>query len=102
MILKEKAARWNADKEIQALLQEINVAGREPSKLTKKYSSGECEEAAGDAAGPGRTGQGAAAVRAARSVDDGGADGRAVSEPSPRTRGRGQGEGWRVELRRPR
>jgi xylose isomerase len=37
MILKEKAARWNADKEIQALLSEIN-AKHDAGKLTKKYS----------------------------------------------------------------
>jgi xylose isomerase len=39
MILKEKAGRWNADKEIQGLLKTINV--EDPiSKLTKKFSSG--------------------------------------------------------------
>jgi xylose isomerase len=39
MILKEKAARWNADAEIQGLLQEINVEDANLSKLTRKYSS---------------------------------------------------------------
>jgi xylose isomerase len=39
MILKEKAARWNADAEIQGLLKEINVQDPEVSRLTKKYSS---------------------------------------------------------------
>ena len=39
MILKEKAARWNADAEIQGLLQQINVQDPEVSRLTKKYSS---------------------------------------------------------------
>ncbi|HWE95687.1 MAG TPA: xylose isomerase [Tepidisphaeraceae bacterium] len=39
MILKEKAARWNADKEIQGLLNVINVQDAGLSKLTKKYSS---------------------------------------------------------------
>lgn len=37
-ILKEKAARWNADKEIHALLNEINVQDAGLSKLTKKFS----------------------------------------------------------------
>ncbi|WP_428937361.1 xylose isomerase [Fontivita pretiosa] len=40
MILKEKAARWNADKEIQALLREINVEDQSLSKLTRKFSAG--------------------------------------------------------------
>jgi xylose isomerase len=40
MILKEKAARWNADKEIQGLLKEINVEDAGLSKLTKRFSSG--------------------------------------------------------------
>ena len=39
-ILKEKAARWNADPEIQGLLQIINKQDASLSKLTKKYSSG--------------------------------------------------------------
>ncbi|HSI31946.1 MAG TPA: xylose isomerase [Tepidisphaeraceae bacterium] len=39
MIMKEKAARWNADKEIQQLRQEINVGDVNLEKLTKKYSS---------------------------------------------------------------
>ncbi|HZZ45076.1 MAG TPA: xylose isomerase [Tepidisphaeraceae bacterium] len=39
MILKEKAARWNADKEIQGLLKEINVQDAGLSKLTKSFSS---------------------------------------------------------------
>jgi xylose isomerase len=38
MILKEKAARWNADKEIQGLLKEINVKDTGLEKLTKKFS----------------------------------------------------------------
>ena len=38
-ILKEKAARWNADKEIQGLLDTINVQDASLSKLTKRYSS---------------------------------------------------------------
>src|SRR5208283_1947859 len=39
MILKEKAARWNADSEIQGLLKLINAQDPGMSKLTKKYSS---------------------------------------------------------------
>jgi xylose isomerase len=39
MILKEKAARWNADAEIQGLLKTINVQDAGMSKLTKKFSS---------------------------------------------------------------
>src|SRR6202161_2072671 len=38
MILKEKVARWNADKEIQGLLTEINVRDAALEKLTKKFS----------------------------------------------------------------
>lgn len=37
MILKEKAARWNKDAEIQGLLKEINAADA-LSKLTRSYS----------------------------------------------------------------
>jgi xylose isomerase len=40
MILKEKAARWNADKDVQALRNEINTGDPNLEKLTKKYSSG--------------------------------------------------------------
>lgn len=39
MILKEKAARWNADKDIQALRNEINIGDPNLEKLTKKYST---------------------------------------------------------------
>jgi xylose isomerase len=39
MILKDKAAKWNADAEIQGLLKEINAQDPEASRLTKKYSS---------------------------------------------------------------
>src|SRR3982751_1146846 len=38
MILKEKAAKWNADPEIQGLLKQINVQDIGASKLTKKFS----------------------------------------------------------------
>ena len=38
MILKEKAARWNLDSEIQALLREINVKNAVLEKLTRTYS----------------------------------------------------------------
>jgi xylose isomerase len=39
MILKEKAARWNADAEIQGLLKQINQQDAALSKLTRSYSS---------------------------------------------------------------
>lgn len=39
MILKEKAARWNADKEIQGLLKVINVEDSAMSNLTRKFSA---------------------------------------------------------------
>src|SRR5580765_1965137 len=38
MILKEKAARWNADSEIQGLLKTINVEDGGLEKLTRKFS----------------------------------------------------------------
>jgi xylose isomerase len=38
MILKEKAARWNADKEIQQIVKAINVQDSGLSKLTANYS----------------------------------------------------------------
>jgi xylose isomerase len=38
MILKEKAARWNADKDIQALRNEINIGDPNLEKLTKKFT----------------------------------------------------------------
>jgi xylose isomerase len=47
MILKEKAAKWNADKEIQQLLREINVEDQNLSKLTKRYSSGNAKKLLG-------------------------------------------------------
>jgi xylose isomerase len=39
LLLKEKAAKWNADAEIQGLIQEINAKDAGLSKLTQKYSS---------------------------------------------------------------
>ncbi|HUO10284.1 MAG TPA: xylose isomerase [Phycisphaerae bacterium] len=38
MILKDKAARWNAHKEIQALRKEINVGDAQLEKLTSGFS----------------------------------------------------------------
>ncbi len=46
-LLKEKAARWNADEEIQALLKIINVQDSGLSKLTKKYSSANAKKLLG-------------------------------------------------------
>jgi xylose isomerase len=43
MILKDKAAKWNADREIQGLLKQINV--EDPiGKLTKKFSDGNAKK----------------------------------------------------------
>jgi len=39
MILKEKAERWNTDREIQAIVKEINTEDNGVAKLTRKYSS---------------------------------------------------------------
>jgi xylose isomerase len=39
LILKEKAARWNADKEIQAIVAEINADDGSMSKYFGKYSA---------------------------------------------------------------
>jgi xylose isomerase len=44
MILKEKAQQWNANKKIQALLEEINVQDASLSKLTKKFSAGNAKK----------------------------------------------------------
>ncbi len=44
MILKEKAARWNADREIQDLVKLINVQDQNLSKLTKRYSTGNAKK----------------------------------------------------------
>ncbi len=35
--MKDKAARWNADKEIQSILKEVNAGGKDLPK-TNKYS----------------------------------------------------------------
>jgi xylose isomerase len=43
LILKEKAARWNADPEIQALLQEINAGNEDESAELGPYSPGKAE-----------------------------------------------------------
>src|SRR5215211_6539977 len=44
MILKEKAARWNADEEIQGLLREIHLDDPGVSKLTKHFSAGNAKK----------------------------------------------------------
>lgn len=46
MILKEKAARWNADKEIQRLLKQINVQNDEMSRLTRRFSAASAKKLA--------------------------------------------------------
>jgi xylose isomerase len=38
VILKEKAARWNADREIQQIVKSINVQDPALSRLTARYS----------------------------------------------------------------
>ena len=43
-ILKEKAAKWNADAEIKGLLQQINIEDQQLSKLTKKYNDGNAKK----------------------------------------------------------
>jgi xylose isomerase len=40
LILKEKAAQWNADQEIQALVAEINADDGSMDKYFGKYSAG--------------------------------------------------------------
>ncbi len=43
MVLKEKSAKWNADREIQGLLKQINV--EDPiGKLTKRFSDGNAKK----------------------------------------------------------
>ncbi|MCC6239551.1 MAG: xylose isomerase [Phycisphaerales bacterium] len=44
MILKEKARRWNADKEIQGLLKQINVEEQLLSKLVRRFSPGNAKK----------------------------------------------------------
>ncbi len=44
MILKEKAERWNADKEIHGLLKQINLADPLLEKLTKRFSTGNAKK----------------------------------------------------------
>jgi xylose isomerase len=44
MILKERAARWNADAEIQGLVKEINAGDAGLEKLTKRYSSADAKK----------------------------------------------------------
>jgi xylose isomerase len=44
MILKEKAQRWNADKEIQQIIKTINVQDSSLSKLTAKYSKSNAQK----------------------------------------------------------
>ena len=43
-ILRDKAKRWNADKEIQQLLKVINVQDSGLSNLTKKFTSAGCKK----------------------------------------------------------
>lgn len=47
MILKDKAARWNADKEIQAIVKQINVSDSSLEKVLKKFSKAGASKLAG-------------------------------------------------------
>ncbi len=40
MILRDKARKWNADAEIQAIVKEVNAEDSALSKLTRKFSDG--------------------------------------------------------------
>jgi len=44
MILKEKAQRWNEDKEIQGILKSISVSDPLLEKLSKRFSSGNAKK----------------------------------------------------------
>jgi xylose isomerase len=44
MILKEKVSRWNRDREIQAIIKQINVHDSSLEKLTKKFSRGNAQK----------------------------------------------------------
>jgi len=44
MILDEKARHWNADKQIQALLKQINVDDSRLTGLTRKFSTGNAKK----------------------------------------------------------
>jgi xylose isomerase len=44
MILHEKALAWNADKEIQSLLKQINAEDAGMSKLTRKFSAASAKQ----------------------------------------------------------
>ena len=44
MILKEKAQRWNDDKEIQGILRSINVGDPLLEKLSKRFSAGNAKK----------------------------------------------------------
>ncbi|MGF1635202.1 MAG: xylose isomerase [Phycisphaerae bacterium] len=44
MILKDKADRWNNDKEIQGLLKEINVQQKDLQDLTKRFSKSKAKK----------------------------------------------------------
>ena len=78
MILADKAKRWNADKEIQGLLKQINVTECRDVEAHEEVLNLKRQSAAGRAAGPHQARRSAAAVRKAGSADDGSIDGRAL------------------------
>jgi xylose isomerase len=49
LVLKEKAAQWNADKEIQALVAEINADDSSMSQYFGKYSAEKAKALRGQA-----------------------------------------------------
>jgi xylose isomerase len=44
MILKDKAQRWNSDREIQAIVKQVNAEDANLSKLTRRYSPGNAKK----------------------------------------------------------
>ena len=77
LILKEKAARWNGDAEIQAIVKEIHEASM-PTPAEAKYSAAHLATLLGDGLRPRHAGGEEPALRAARSADGGSAPRRAL------------------------
>ena len=68
LILKEKAARWNADAEIQAIVKDIHQASMADAEEAK-YSAAHCATLLAHDVRPRHAGGEEPAVRAARSAD---------------------------------
>ena len=88
LILKERAARWNADAEIQALMREISGG----ESLFAKYSAAGTDDAARAAVRPRRNRLEGPRLREARSAHDGSAARRQVASAS--SRDPGQQRAW--------